>query len=381
MESSISIIIFEFFSHFRYYSGMKLDISQYYLLHHALINGFGWSRQEWYELSKALWLMDKRHENLLQKLFEECWNKLTQLNETHDNIDPIRKPIITRNSEKDSPSVSASEKRILTNQQINATENSFLKPKYNVIYLEVFQSASQETNQESGVGFSLSPDLASSWEQHSFIFSDRYLPIRLRKLQQYWRYLSRRSIKTLSPNIDFNSTIDQVTLIGYFDKFAFERSVKHQWKFHFLIDHGGSMTAFNESAERLIETFIQSLGTKDLNRWYFYNYPEDYLFRDLAHTNAITLDNWYKQLKMQPSMVFIISDGGAARSSNNEERLAASIEFLRRLHDCTSHMMWFNPMSQARWQGTSAAGIAEKVSMLALSKEGLQQLPAKLKYI
>lgn len=380
MESSINIIIFEFFSHFRYYSGMKLDISQYYLLHHALINGFGWSRQEWYELSKALWLMDKRHEALLQKLFEECWNKLTQLNETHNNIAPIRKPII-RNSEKDPPAAPASEKRILTNQQINATENSFLKPKYNVIYLEVFQSASQETNQESGVGFSLSPDLASSWEQHSFIFSDRYLPIRLRKLQQYWRYLSRRSIKTLSPNIDFNSTIDQVTLIGYFDKFAFERSVKHQWKFHFLIDHGGSMTAFNESAERLIETFIQSLGTKDLNRWYFYNYPEDYLFRDLAHTNAITLDNWYKQLNIQPSMVFIISDGGAARSSNNEERLSASIEFLRRLRDCTSHIMWFNPISQARWQGTSAADIAEKVSMLALSKEGLQQLPAKLKYI
>lgn len=384
---TIDYIWYDFFMRLRKRTGMPLDISQFHLLRRSLMAGVGWeSREALYQLCRTLWLMDLKHQGVFNELFDLTWSALRQPVDTVSRRtehppqkesglqekssggkmpeEVIRKPI--KNSEKIEP------------PPVLPKPSPKQEGAPKAVYLELYQPDIR--SDEEVAGGSSPAETPSSWRDHNFIFSDRYLPIRTRKLQQRWRYLRRKALKIPGHNPDIAATVESIARRGVFSNFVYEKEVHYQRTFHFLIDHQGSMAAYETLAEQVVDTFSESLTGEELHRWYFYNYPGDHLFRDRAHREAVPLNEWLRSLQRQPSAVFIISDGGAARGSINEQRLDATHDFIeKQLRPVTSHILWLNPLPRGRWYKSSAQLFANWVAMLPLSAEGLRELPKALK--
>jgi hypothetical protein len=65
----------------------------------------------------------------------------------------------------------------------------------------------------------------------------------------------------------------------------------------------------------------------------------------------------------QPTLVMLLSDAGAVRGGNSDERFKATLRFLFRLKSAAHQVVWLNPLPQARWERTTAMRIAQFVTM------------------
>ena len=143
------------------------------------------------------------------------------------------------------------------------------------------------------------------------------------------------------------------------------------------------MIAFETLNELLVETlqaaFPHSKSEKSkVTRYYFYNVPQDHVYKNASHTKYITLQELLRLHQNQRVAIVIISDAGAARGSNSDARVRATIRALFQLKKMTRKIVWLNPMPRTpsthnRWSNTSAARIANFVQMFDTSLHDLQQ--------
>ena len=160
---------------------------------------------------------------------------------------------------------------------------------------------------------------------------------------------------------DFEATIKDFARQGYIKDFNFRRQARLQMGVHVLIDHEGSMMAFEHMSD-IIAEFVQFVGNKNSTIWYFHNCPTAYIFQDKNHFEAVRTTDWLKMLdEKAPAQVFIFSDAGAARGYKNMERIVATEAFLKNLKKHT--FVWLNPMPEKRWKDTAAEDIRRKVRM------------------
>ena len=139
------------------------------------------------------------------------------------------------------------------------------------------------------------------------------------------------------------------------------------------------MTPFHALSERLKDTAIRGGRLKKTRVYYFHNTPEQNLYHTPARVDAKKFDKVLSDDLKTYSNVIIVSDAGAARGWFNEKRIAASLEFLKKLRAHTSHVVWLNPMPRSRWIGTSAGVIAQFAPMFEMSRRGLDQAISALR--
>lgn len=222
-------------------------------------------------------------------------------------------------------------------------------------------------------------------EKSKFLFTNNYFPLDDRKIQQNIRAFPsfRRVINSLE--MDVEATINKMIEKGFFNDIVFKKSKKSISSLLLLIDHEGSMVAFNQLSEKIRKELEKVLLPKvkianpALLTFYFYNVWGDYLFENKTHTKYKELDKETRSLKNKQANIIIISDAGAAKGTYNRKRVDATASLLLELKDCTSKIAWLNPMPTERWKNTSAEVISKIIAMFEANETGIKNAVRFLK--
>jgi uncharacterized protein with von Willebrand factor type A (vWA) domain len=97
---------------------------------------------------------------------------------------------------------------------------------------------------------------------------------------------------------------------------------------------------------------------------------EGYIFEDQEILSPVLVNNVLHSVTSD-SIVIFVSDAGAARRHYAPQRLLDVIGFIKALRLHTNRYVWFNPLPQPCWAGTTAADIARYIPMFPLDVEGL----------
>ena len=200
-----------------------------------------------------------------------------------------------------------------------------------------------------------------------------YLPMTRRQMKQSWRFLRRPVRSGPRIELDIDATVNRFSRQGgALEPVLVPRRV-NQTELLILSDHEGSMVPFHGVSQRLVETAMQAGRLGKTSLYYFANCPKGYLYHDPYFQDAQSIHDLLLQHVSKRTVVMIISDAGAARGGFNQQRLKLTSQFLQLLSGQVGHIVWLNPMPRERWENTTAAGIAQQVSMFEFSRHGFQQ--------
>ena len=199
-----------------------------------------------------------------------------------------------------------------------------------------------------------------------------YLPLTQRQMKQNWRYLRRFLREGPAIDLDVDATVKQVGSQGFLLNPILVPRRTNRTELLLLIDHDGSMVPFELLAQRLAETAIRGGRLASTSLYFFRNCPKDYLYRDQYHHKAERIDDLLQTLNPNYACVLIFSDAGAARGGLNPARYQQTQAFIRQLKQHIRYLAWLNPVPKSRWQGATAAKIAQLAPMLECDRVGLQ---------
>lgn len=200
--------------------------------------------------------------------------------------------------------------------------------------------------------------------QRNFSFEGSYAPLSRRELQNVWRYLPTRQLdKRDSDRLDVKGTVKEIARIGEQSFFQpkFHQEYKRESGLFMLVDHLGSMVAFDDFANEVEDAardwFSQHYQAEGIRRYYFQNIPAKHLYLNTSHTQFHLVKHLHSKFGLSPKPMLIISDAGAAKGTFSEERVEATREALKILSSFASPIAWLNPLPAKRWEGSSAQAI------------------------
>ena len=196
------------------------------------------------------------------------------------------------------------------------------------------------------------------------------LPISQRDMTVSWRHLRLLQREGVPEDLDVQGTINDICQAGFFRRTVLQPRRRNQVKLVLLIDRKGSMYPFNQITKALQESIEKGGLLGKVDTYYFHNCPEVYFYKNPNFTEPIPIEEVLSEHARNNS-VLIVSDGGAARQTYDEQRLKETNEFIKQLSAYTYLYAWLNPVPQSRWQTTTAEDIAKFVPMYPLSREGL----------
>jgi uncharacterized protein len=198
-----------------------------------------------------------------------------------------------------------------------------------------------------------------------------YYPVSRRAMSYGWRMLRRIVADGARTVLDLPGTIASVTQQGYYLGPVYQRRRRNDARLILLVDQNGSMMPFHRFTRDLVETAQQEsqLPLENVQVFYFHNVPGDSLYRDLYLTEPVEFGDMLAACDDCTS-VLVVSDAGAARGRRRQERIQATTSFLRKLRRRTSLIAWLNPMSERRWEGSSAEILAYLVPMFQMDRAG-----------
>jgi hypothetical protein len=206
-----------------------------------------------------------------------------------------------------------------------------------------------------------------------FLLTSDYLPVTKRQMKQAWRYLRRPVREGPCTELDVEATANQIARHGILLEPVLVPRRINRSELVLLIDEDGSMVPFHSLAERLMETALRGGRFGKTGIYYFHNCPVDYLYCDPGHQEAETFEQVLSRLSPTRSSVLIFSDGGAARGSDNGDRLELTEAFLNRFKQRVRYMAWLNPVPKSRWPATTAGKIGRSIPMFECDRPGLQE--------
>jgi len=219
-----------------------------------------------------------------------------------------------------------------------------------------------------------------------YVFSNDYLPVKSRHLQQAWRQLKSKQDGDNSDEINFSETIKAITDKGYFSDFRFDKEKNNQLNLFVFLDQSETMIAVEEFGEELVRAAIESNLHPNTDPWFFYKVPQkneagDYLLTNKDGTDSLALNKVFSKLSKKDIVVLIYSDAGTFINDWDEERIDQTTEFINHLFKTTSYVVWVNPAPQDRWPGTNSAGIYEvsNIPMYECTRNGIDNAIAGLK--
>ena len=323
--------------------GFNLGMSEYLAALEAVKGGFAVDRDDLFLMLQPLWC----HSLGEQSQFLLIWQEVTaQFSET------------SRSSEKAEPS------------KIPPPAADLLPPE---------PPAPQPHSAPSGTEPS-NPELATLPVRTPFVPAEvndlpelqTYHPVSRRSMSYTWRYLRRPVALGAADLLDVEATVEQAARQGFFLAPVYRRREINQARLLLLVDQDGSMTPFHRFTRDLVETALMPgvFPEDQVQVFYFYNFPTEYVYRDDRLTLPERLDAALAGCDSETS-VMIISDAGAARGYRRLERIRQTAEFLTQVKRKTGLISWLNPMPQNRWRGSSAEVIAYLVPMGQMDNDGL----------
>ncbi len=207
-----------------------------------------------------------------------------------------------------------------------------------------------------------------------FLLKKRYFPFSPRRMEQGIRSL--RSFHNLKGEkiVDLEATIRRVTTNGYFDRLILKNASFAITPLTILIDWGGSMIAFHQMANSIVQATYDKHKQAGHRVYYFHDFPSENVYIDRTRVKPFPVH----LLKNENQHSFLIfSDAGAARGNYSEERIKATKKFLGLIRH-RPHA-WLNPIPAFRWKGNSASEISDVIEMFDFTKEGFNRAMRWLK--
>ena len=332
------------------------------------------------ELARVLWLKstEKEKQDQFQKVialhYEERVLRISKqltLKEEKTDTTPVKQPNNEARDEKEVPSPPKDE-RPEPEQPKQPEETAQSAPEPEKKSLEVFLGKSADAaNIDAGHG----SDEPLSPMRHRFVFTEDYLPLNQRQMEQTWRLLFQADAQGRQryQQIDLLATIRKMAQEHRFwHEPVFTREKNATTELILLVDHLGSMAPFEAHIRQLCTT-LKGNASRKVSIYWFRNCPDRVLFTNANHTEAETKDQFKRKLSARKnSKILIFSDAGAAKGRFNENRLDATLDFLADLKSA-GKIAWLNPMPLNRRSNTTAEYIAFHVPMFSFDRHGFLQ--------
>lgn len=343
-------------------AGLPLGVGEYQRLLRALQGGFGTTDEAALKrLCQTLWVKSPEDNLLFEYHFDRAIAQTQDRTSRVANFDgdsESLEPISTEQSSTTSTEISRSSIKGTT-ESSPTSETPVSTPEFVIETddeMQVVRAVKAAENRQ--------PD-------RPFLLTGDYFPVTRRQMKQSWRYLRRPVREGVPTELDVDATIDRIVRQGIaIEPVLVPRRVNRS-QLLLLIDRDGSMVPFHGLSDRLAETAVRGGRLEKTGIYYFRNCPEDYLYRDRYHQDAVKISPLLSRLSDRTA-ISIISDAGAARGGNSLERIELTKAFLQRLKQYVRYIAWLNPVPQSRWWGTSAGEISRWVPMFEISRQGLQ---------
>ncbi|WP_337907112.1 VWA domain-containing protein [Iningainema tapete] len=195
------------------------------------------------------------------------------------------------------------------------------------------------------------------------------LPVTHRQIKQGWRYLRRFSREGTPIELDLEATIQKVAQQGILLNPVLVPRRTNRIELLLLIDQDGSMVPFHHLSQELADTASRGGRFSRVRVYYFHNCPDEYLYRDRYHLNAVSIDDCLSNLPPSKTVCLIFSDAGAARGGFSSRRRRLTKFFLKELGQYVRYTAWLNPVPRQRWENTTAHDIAALVPMFEVNRQ------------
>lgn len=266
------------------------------------------------------------------------------------------------------------------------------EPEDGVVTLALGSGAAAETatNVSSAKGFSVPDGGIVLPPSKQYLFGTEYFPVPGRALQQSWRTLYSNREANEAAEVDLKKTVTRICREGIFTDFEYEAGESNLLSLFIFIDQGGSMIACEEFGKELVKSAFASEAHRDIKPYFFHNVPlphpanpdQGYVLYNEQKTKAASTFAMFKKASKKNIVLLIYSDAGAIKGNRDDDRISATLLFLKYMCARTAYIAWLNPAPEHRWQGTGAGAIAEKmpeVPMFEAGRTGMAQVIHALK--
>jgi len=361
--------------------GLPLGVEEYMLAVEALQAGFGiGDRNSLERLCCTLWTKSETEARLLKRLLDEIIKRMPV--EISKSTSPKLPQTQQKTSQKSQPQTSSKEPKKSATYSTTSPVSKTSEQSSTITPLEQpEQPVSKPTSPpEIPLDIDEPEQVIQAMRQSGFNSLemsyyrpnsiDEYLPVTPRQIKQSWRFLRCRVREGSLEELDVEGTVEKICREGVLLQPVMMPSYKNRSKLVLLLDQGGSMVPFHHLSRQLIDKAQQGGNITQIGVYYFYNYPEKYLYTDPNRLKYQLVTSILESMDSRTG-VLIVSDAGAARGNFNKDRVEYTVKFLKQLEQSVSYYTWLNPMPNDSWQNTTAGAIASFVPMFEMSREGL----------
>ncbi|MEZ4826169.1 MAG: hypothetical protein R3C61_07720 [Bacteroidia bacterium] len=358
---SLKLLLWRVFSRLRTELDLPVGVDEYHLLLEALENGFGWeNRDSLARLCETIWLKNPAHRGFLRKALDEAIRSqiaMIDIGEANKEKKESEVPVSETESKpreekkQEPPKDKPQEKKEEPQKQPQTTSEARA------------QVETEAIGQVLDLNLPEMATLPDTGVPAGFLLDDSYLPLSLREMKQSWRFLRNPVKGGSSEEIDIHETVKNIARDGMFTELSFRPSTINKGHLLILVDHGGSMAAFDFLADQLVASARKGGGHEDAEVYYFRNCPQGYLYKNRSHVEGFARTRIWLKNRSEYTAVLIFSDAGAARGNFDSIRINQTMVFLRELKSYIGKIAWLNPVPSYRWEGTSATEIARQVPM------------------
>jgi uncharacterized protein with von Willebrand factor type A (vWA) domain len=391
-EKNIEILpLFSFFERLREHQ-FPLGIGEYQLLLTALQFGFGANKQEGvfykdklFHLCKLLWFKPGQSLQVFEELFQSTYFFDTNIPEIKEDAEDNQ----PKNTTQSDPSNPQENEEISTpHEPISGFEND---EKSDILEKNDPENHSIAVRlaigqNHKGKDLEIDNDQKIDLEKSKFLFFKNFYPVDQRKIQQNLKAFPSFNYVGHTQNLDIEATVNRNLEIGHFQEVIYQRNKVNTNNLLFLIDHQGSMIAFDRLADllkaqigKVLKSNFNDKNSINLDAFYFYNLPKKYLYLNKGHTKFAETNTIINKIKNKKTSIVILSDAGAARGGYSKKRISDTKSFLSKLQKCTHKIVWLNPMPKERWEDTSAEDISQFVAMFEATENGIRSTVLHLK--
>jgi len=236
---------------------------------------------------------------------------------------------------------------------------------------------------------------AKVWDKREFKNYDDNLELNTRNTQMALRRLRILTREGVEEELNLNETIDRTcNNAGYLD-IKMQASKQNRVKILLLLDVGGSMDDFIEECSMLFSSAKHQF--KNLEFYYFHNCVYENLWKDNGRRYEDKISTWDVLNKYNKNYkVIFIGDASMSpwelsepRGSVEHYNAEAGSVWLERFKDKFPNLVWLNPINDGYWQYTHTIQEIRKLSdnrMFPLTISGLEKAMkclknSKLKFI
>lgn len=357
--------------------GLPLGVEEYMLAVQALQAGFGiGDRHSLERLCCTLWTKSETEARLLKRLLDEVIKQHLEIPQSPPTESPQTKGEISQKSqtqtsstEPEKPATSSTHSPVSetfsSEYPLEETEQTVSQP---TLLPEIPLDIDEPEQVIQAIRQTGSNSLEMSYYRQNPV--DEYLPVTARQIKQSWRFLRRRVREGSLAELDVEGTVEKICQQGVLLESVMMPSYKNRAELVLLVDQGGSMVPFHHLSRQLIDKAKQDGNITQIGVYYFYNYPEKYLYTDPNRLKYQLVTDILESIDSKTG-VLIVSDAGAARGNLNEIRKEYTVKFLKQLEQSVRYYAWLNPIPNDSWQDTTAGEIARFVPMFEMSREGL----------